>query len=207
VCVPSKKFQQHVEFLFKRHDWIRLTLDVFEKRLTISADDMLPNPITFEFPIRFIKPPLPLITSLTEKNQLDVSTAIEIQSFLTPQLPTRISIVCSAEKLYLFAFAHEVNSFVRLWMAPNTELLMEYVIRESPSSMSLSSRLECWVGYQEMKQNDALLQSTPHTVAFKESRPESIVDAKPRLRLKKRQLTAPIKKEGSKKGKAKKVQQ
>lgn len=67
-----------MEFLFKRHDWIRLTVDVYEKRMIISADDMLQNPITFEFPIRFIKPPLPLITTLTEKNRLDVSAAIEV---------------------------------------------------------------------------------------------------------------------------------
>lgn len=122
-------------------------------------------------------------------------------------MPTRISIVCSAEKLYLFAFAHEVNSFVRLWMAPETELLMEYVIRESPTSMSLSSRLECWVGYQEMKQNDALLQSTPQTIAFKESRPDTvgIRPMKTKTRMKKLHPSTPVMKKEAKKPKAKKL--
>jgi len=184
VCIPSKKFYQHIRNLSKRHCWIRLELDVLKQRMNLIGTDQYLSTMTpshCSFDVRIVR--TPFMHDLPD--YLSTPLAILIQSFFTPNLPTTISVICAIDKLLMYAHAYKVNAFVMLWMAPDTELLMEYIIRASPVSSTLNSRLECWVGRQVLKKNEALLQSTPTTVAFEESKSPLSLKKKTKKRPKK----------------------
>jgi hypothetical protein len=173
----AKPFHQHCKELAETHKWIRIRLDLCREELTLQGLSsttisnitypvkLIDNPLQQETFCKHVREEKAFYTELLPFKSTNECAPL-VAALMSYMGDTVIDNVYPAQRLALYATAHKLNSFVRLYLAPYSELLLEYVLKQSLTSEDNSSRVEGWIGFRVERKNDALLETNYQIQCF-----------------------------------------
>lgn len=155
IDVQSKQLYDFATLFAKTAKWVQFEVDW--KRLVLlftPCDEAeMHQGKECEFALQpVLRPPFCFLA-------MYVTPATMYRYAIQEKMPAKTKTVCSSSVVASFAASYTLNTYTRLWIADDTELLMEYICcPEPPSSSMPETRVEYWVGHQIMQRNEALLQ-------------------------------------------------
>jgi len=175
----SKEFYKRCKELSDDNfKWVKLKLDFTTSQLSLEPItntqrqydcfkvDVIDNPLQETTYWKNIQESKSFLEEVTGTNKVSDILEYTLQC-------ASIEEIFSTKKLELYSSCVKLNAFVRIYLAPQTELLLESVITHSPTSNTDYSRVEGWMGYRVEVKNDHDIEQQYH-MAFMESETDSV---------------------------------
>src|SRR5579872_5077334 len=104
IDIPAKPFYQHCRNLAQNNNWVEMTVDVMARKLMLTG---LSDQSQVIIDLKIVGHPLSCLRTICPGFTPELVTLFH--SFLTPNIPLRISNIYAADKLRMYAYAFRVN--------------------------------------------------------------------------------------------------